>query len=155
MKKSILIIFLLFSFFLSKAQIQFNEVDTTYIFTYNQLLAVRNNIEKTNYEIYKLQSTLYLLKEIDSEKTAIISKLKIRDSLYNKELEIYKNMDVILRDKLAKSNGIISNYKTLLLINEDELQVEIKQRKKESLWKNIYKFGYPALIVAVGIIIFK
>ena len=155
MKKSILIIFLLFSFFLSKAQVQFNEVDTTYIFTYNQLLAVRNNIEKTNYEIYKLQSTLYLLKEIDSEKTAIISKLKIRDSLYNKELEIYKNMDVILRDKLAKSNGIISNYKTLLLINEDELQVEIKQRKKESLWKNIYKFGYPALIVVAGIIIFK
>ena len=155
MKKSILIIFLLFSFFLSKAQIQFNEVDTTYIFTYNQLLAVRNNIEKTNYEIYKLQSTLYLLKEIDSEKTAIISKLKIRDSLYNKELEIYKNMDVILRDKLAKSNGIISNYKTLLLINEDELQVEIKQRKKESLWKNIYKFGYPALIVVAGVIIFK
>ncbi|MBP8762319.1 MAG: hypothetical protein KBH21_00535 [Acetoanaerobium sp.] len=155
MKKSILIIFLLFSFFLSKAQVQFNEVDTTYIFTYNQLLAVRNNIEKTNYEIYKLQSTLYLLKEIDSEKTAIISKLKIRDSLYNKELEIYKNMDVILRDKLAKSNGIISNYKTLLLINEDELQVEIKQRKKESLWKNIYKFGYPALIVVAGVIIFK
>lgn len=155
MKRFIIILLLILSFFTSKAQIYYNEVDSTYIITYNQLLSIRNSIEKTNYEINKLQSTLYLLKEIDTEKTAIISKLKIRDSLYNKELEVYKSMDVILRDKLTKSNTIISNYKTLLLMNEDELKVEVRQRKKESLWKNIYKFGYPVLIVVAGIIIFK
>jgi len=155
MKRFIIILLLILSFFTSKAQIYYNEVDSTYIITYNQLLSIRNSIEKTNYEINKLQSTLYLLKEIDTEKTAIISKLKIRDSLYNKELEVYKSMDVILRDKLTKSNNIISNYKTLLLMNEDELKVEVRQRKKESLWKNIYKFGYPVLIVVAGIIIFK
>ncbi len=155
MKRFIIILLLILSFFTSKAQIYYNEVDSTYIITYNQLLSIRNSIEKTNYEINKLQSTLYLLKEIDTEKTVIISKLKIRDSLYNKELEVYKSMDVILRDKLTKSNNIISNYKTLLLMNEDELKVEVRQRKKESLWKNIYKFGYPVLIVVAGIIIFK
>ena len=155
MKKVLLIITLLFISIVGKAQIQHNEVDSTYIFTYNQLLSIRNKIEKTNYEISKLQSTLYLLKEIDSEKTIIINKLKIRDSLYNKELEVYKSMDIILRDKLTKSNDVINNYKTLLLMNEDELQIEIKQRKKESLWKNIYKFGYPAIIIIAGIIIFK
>ena len=155
MKRFIIILLLILSFFTSKAQIYYNEVDSTYIITYNQLLSIRNSIEKTNYEINKLQSTLYLLKEIDTEKTVIISKLKIRDSLYNKELEVYKSMDVILRDKLTKSNNIISNYKTLLLMNGDELKVEVRQRKKESLWKNIYKFGYPVLIVVAGIIIFK
>lgn len=155
MRKVVSILILMFVVVTSNAQVYYNEIDSTYTFTYNQLMIIRNNIEKTNYEINKLQSTIHLLEEIDSEKTVIIDKLKVRDSLYNQELEVYKSMDVILRDKLSKSNDIISNYKTLLLMNEDELQVEIKQRKKESLWKNIYKFGYPVLIVVAGVIIFK
>ena len=149
-----LILFLLYSIS-GNSQIRFNEIDSSYTFTYGQLMDIRNNINKTTYEITKLQATINLLEGIDSEKTTIITKLNVRDSLYNKELELYKSMDGILRDKLAKSSEVIVNYKTLLLINGDELKLEINHRKRESMWKNIYKVGYPVLIVAASILIFK
>ena len=57
-------------------------------------------------------------------------------------------MDSILREISVRANTIMDNYKMLLLTTENQLSIETKKAKKERMWKQIYKYGYPTLIVA-------
>lgn len=57
-------------------------------------------------------------------------------------------MDSILREKIILSNSIIDNYKTLVIITEDQLKKANSTVKKEKFWKNVYKT--PAIIGTIA-----
>ena len=57
----------------------------------------------------------------------------------DREVAKWKTMDSIHSEKLTLSMNIMDNYDKLLILARNDLKISEKQRKKESLWKNIYK----------------
>ena len=43
----------------------------------------------------------------------------------------------------------------LILTNDEKLVKEKSKLKKETAWKNIYKFGYPILGIVIGVLLIK
>jgi hypothetical protein len=152
--KQLLLILLFILPFTINSQI-YNSTDTTWTVTYNQVLKIRESIEscKNNREV--LEKEIDLLELSGQTKDLTIKKLLIRDSLYSIELSKYKEMDDIMRNKVFLSNDIINNYKVLLMSTEDSLKIETKAKRKEKIWKNIYKYGYAVGGVLVGILILR
>ncbi len=150
-KVSIILIFLPL---ILMAQIYY-PIDSTYLFKYKELKKVQDKIE--NYNLYNnnLRLEIKLLDSLDKEKTEKILKLEIRDSLYRTQVMLYRESDLILREKITKNLEIINNYRLLLSNTEEQIRLEQNARKKETLWKNIYKYGYPVAGLIVAILILK
>ena len=137
-------------------QVSYNPVDTTYTFNYNQLQLIKNKIEGCKAERSSLEREITLLEDLNSTKDIKIKKLEVRDSLYQKELDLYKEMDKVMSEKAYKANDIINNQKLLILTAEDQLKAETKKARKQELWKNVYKYSYPIIgIIVAGIIVTK
>ncbi len=143
MKKLILIIYLITIVTLTNAQI-YNSIDTTWTLQYQEVLTIRKKIETAKQERKLLEAEIEVLTKMNSTKDLIIKKQQVRDSLYQMELDKYKEMDDIMREKVFLSNDIINNYKILLWSTEDQLRVAEKKRKNAELWAKIYKYGIPA-----------
>jgi len=115
--------------------------------SYNKALSIQHRTENLKDQIKKLL-------EIKIKQDYIVKDLIKKDSFNYKEIEKYNTMDSIMREKNYLSNDIINNYKILLLSSNDSLLAEEKAKRREKNWKNVYKYGYPALIVTAAIKIF-
>lgn len=115
--------------------------------SYNKALSIQHKTENLKDQIKKLL-------EIKIKQDYIVKDLIKKDSLNYKEIEKYNTMDSIMREKNYLSNDIINNYKILLLSSNDSLIAEEKAKRREKMWKNIYKYSYPTLIIAAAIKIF-
>ena len=133
----------------------YNSVDTTFTFKYLQLQNIKNNIELCKLNRSRLEEEVLLLTDIKYTQDIKIKKLEVRDSLYNREIELYKEMDNVLREKMYKATEIIRNQNILILTNDEKLVKEKSKLKKETAWKNIYKFGYPILGIVAGVLLIK
>lgn len=131
----------------------YNSIDSTYKFTYKEALKIKDTIETYKYNSVYLTKEVILLNELSEQSNLLVSKLKSRDSLYSIEIEKSKEMDILMREKIIKSNDILNNYKTELRIANDLLQEQIKYTKKEKLWKNIYKYVFPIGFITSYILI--
>lgn len=140
MKQLLLIIFFLLPFTINSQQ------DSITI-SYDKALSIQHRTENLKDQIKKLL-------EIKVKQDRIVKDLIKKDSLNYKEIEKYDTMDSIMREKNYLSNDIINNYKILLLSSNDSLIAEEKAKRREKMWKNIYKYGYPTLIIAATIKIF-
>jgi hypothetical protein len=149
-----ILIFLLLTFSLS-AQVTYSPIDTTYTFGYAHLQSIKNNIEELKTQRSYLEREILLLENIKDAQDLKIRKLEVRDSLYNQEIQLYKDMDFVMRDKMDRASDIMNNYRILLITTEDQLKVETKNARREKLWKSVYKYGYPAAAIIAGIIILK
>ena len=143
------LIFLLL-FFTNLLNAQYNKIDTTWTYNYRQVLNIRSEIEKCKETRFLLQDEIETLIEKDTEKSIIIAKLTLKDSLYQQELDKALQIESIYKDKLLKSNEIMNNYKIMLLTTEDQLSLEARKARKEKLWKNIYKYSYPTIAIGIG-----
>lgn len=146
--KNILLL-LSFAFSLSLSAQHFNSVDTSYSFTYEQALELAKDREKRK----RLEREIELLIKIGVEKDYIIDKLRLRDSLYTLEIKKCDELNDLLWDKNERYSEIIDNYRILLLSAEDRLKAETKKKRREELWKNIYKYGIPAAAIVAVILI--
>lgn len=133
----------------------YNSLDTTWTLQYQEVLTIRKKIETAKQERKLLEAEIEVLTKMNNTKDLIIKKQQVRDSLYQMELDKYKEMDDIMREKVFLSNDIINNYKILLFSTEDQLIASEKKRKKAELWARIYKYGYPAAAIIAGILILK
>lgn len=145
---------LLFSFN-TFGQLSYNPLDTTYTFSYTYLQKIKNGIESCKAQRFNLEREITLLEDLTNTQDLKIKKLEVRDSLYAKELELYREMDSVLREKSSRANEIMNNYKILLIGTEEQLKIETKKAIKERRWKQVYKYSYPVAAIITGIIIFK
>lgn len=123
----------------------FSIADSTYIFTYNEASMLRNYIERGKEIEQNLQGEIKLLRDIDLSNRIMLTTMRTKDSLYSIEVDKWKQMDIILREKLVGSNEIMNSYRTLLFNSNDLLRSEIANRKKAEVWKDVYKYGIPAV----------
>lgn len=144
--KYIIILLLFFLPLIGNSQITLNKEDSTFTMSY---IAAKNLGSK----IESLKSQVNILIQIGGSQDLIIKKLRLKDSLHYLEIVQFEKMDSIMREKNHLSNSIINNYKILLLSTEDQLRAEEKAKRREKIWKNVYKYGYPILIVTAGILI--
>lgn len=149
-----ILIFILFSFNIS-AQVVYNPVDTTFTFSYAHLQSIKNNIEDLKMQRGYLEREILFLEGIKDTQNLKIKKLEVRDSLYKQEIQLYKDMDFVMREKMDRANDIMSNYRIMLITAEDQLKIETKKARREKMWKNVYRYGYPAAALVLGIIILK
>lgn len=148
-----LLILLLFPLLLGAQR--YNQ-DTTWVLNYIQLNKLRVEIETSKQQRQILTKELELMYEKSGEQSKIVKKLQVRDSLYTLELEKAAEIETIFREKLGLYNTIVGNYKILLFGTEEQLKAAEKKRRREKLWKNIYRYSYPAVgAVVIGILIFK
>lgn len=136
--KSLILAFL-FPVFLSAQHL--NTKDTSYVFTYDQALELAQDREKRK----RLEKEIEILVKIGVERDIIIQKLNTRDSLYSLEIKRCDQLNAILSEKVDRYSDIIDNYNLLLLSAESELKAETKRKRKEEFWKNVYKYGIPAI----------
>jgi len=122
----------------------YNSADTTWTLQYQEVLTIRKKIETAKQERKLLEAEIEVLIKLNNTKDLIIKKQQVRDSLYSMELDKYKEMDDIMREKVFLSNDIINNYKILLLSTEENLRATEKKRKSAEIWKQIYKYSIPA-----------
>lgn len=148
--KIIIILFLLIP---TISLCQYNRVDTTWTLNYKQLLKIRQEIETCKETRYLLQDEIEIILKQDETKDIIISKLKLRDSLYQQELNKAAEIEALYREKLVLSNTIMNNYRILLLTTEEQVALEVSRARKERIWKNIYRYGFPAAILTTLIIL--
>jgi hypothetical protein len=127
--------------------------DTTWTLTYAHVSKIRLEIEKSKAERELLTRELDLMYEKGNEQSKIIRKLQVRDSLYNKELEKAAEIENLFREKLILANEIMNNYKILVFSAETQLKAEEKKRKRAELWKNVYRYGWPAAGILALIIL--
>lgn len=147
--KQLLILLLLFILpFDVTSQITLNSQDSSFNISYLEAVRIKDKVEN-------LKAQVNILIQIGGSQDLIIKKLRLRDSLHYLEIEQYEKMDSIMREKNHLSNSIINNYKVLLISTEERLRLEEKEARKQRLWKNIYRIGYPVLIVVGGILILK
>ena len=58
---------------------------------------------------------------------------------YDQEVDKWRKMDSILREKIDRSVIIMNNYDKLLILSQEQLKASEKQKKKAVAWKNVYK----------------
>ena len=150
MKSIITITILLISISLY-SQVTYNKQDSTYNIHYKDLLNIQKKIVGCKDERNMLEREISLLENITDQQNSKIDKLLLRDSLYKREIQLYSEMDETLREKLNRSSDIINNYKSLVLITEEELKLETKERKKANFWKNVHK--YSNIVLGSGLLV--
>ena len=150
MKNIITITILLISISLY-SQVTYNKQDSTYNIHYKDLLNIQKKIVGCKDERNMLEREISLLENITDQQNSKIDKLLLRDSLYKREIQLYSEMDETLREKLNRSSDIINNYKSLVLITEEELKLETKERKKATFWKNVHK--YSNIVLGSGLLV--
>lgn len=126
----------------------YNKVDTTWTLNYKDVSKIRDTINT-------ITSELILLDSISKEKTLKINKLETSDTLQKLELEKYEELVESYRSTLIKSNGIINWFKAESVFMQDRLKIEENKLKKETTWKNVYKYGYPVAAIITTILILK
>ena len=147
MKKLLFILLFILPFGVT-SQITLNSQDSSFNISYLEAVRIKDKVGN-------LKSQVNILIQIGGSQDLIIKKLRLRDSLHYLEIEQYEKMDSIMREKNNLSNSIINNYKVLLISTEDLLRKKEKEANKQRLWKNIYRIGYPVLILTGGILILK
>ena len=136
--KYIITIFILLNITVVKAQfIQKN--DTTYLTGIKELNIIANEIKWLNIE-------LELHNSLDSVRKEKIAKLERLDSLNTKRLEVYKAMDIAIREKLDKSMSIIDNYKLVIVGKDHEIGVISRNLKKQKVKTTFYKYTLYGVI---------
>jgi flagellar motor component MotA len=146
----------------SQDDLKFNKIDSSITFSFEALsnisdtiVALQNENSYIQDSIVKLEKEILILSEMRNEQDAKIIKLEKRDTIYNAEIAKYKVMDGLMREKLFKANDVIDNYKILLYSTEDLLRVESKKAKNATIWKNVYKYAYPAIGLIAAVLILK
>jgi cell shape-determining protein MreC len=93
MKATLTFVLLVFGIYINAQtpNIQYNPIDTTFTFSRTYTQSIKNEIEY-------LTKDRNLLDSLYTENKQIIRKLTIRDSLYSKEIEWYKQLDKNLRE---------------------------------------------------------
>lgn len=147
MKQIITIILIFFSFNLYSSSADTLKQDSAFIFTFPQALELAKNREAMK----KLEKEIVVLEKMNTEKDVIIQKYEMRDSLFQRELELEKEVNAIYEDKLNKFSQITDTYNLLLLSAEERLDLEAKQKRKEKIWKTVYKY---TAVAAGGAILF-
>ena len=151
MNKILTILFLFLSTTVfSQKDLYYNHWDTTWTLQYHHMLSIREKIETLKQEKVILEKEINLLESAGATKDLVIKKLQVRDSLATIELEHYATMDSLLREKLDRYNTITNNYDMLLFSTQEQLNAEAKKARREKLWKNIYRYSYPALGIIIG-----
>ena len=141
------IVILLFLSFNLNAQFTL-QPDSSFIVSYNQALKIKHKVEN-------LKEQVDILIKIGGNQDLVIKKLQLKDTLHYLEIEEYKKMDSILREKAYNADKIMYNYKILLLTSEEQLKASEKERKLEKLWKNIYKYSIPVAVGLTGYLLLK
>ena len=139
----------------SQKDITYHQWDTTWTLQYHHMLSIREKIENLKNEKIQLEKEIVILENSGAVKDLIIKKLQVRDSLNTIEINHYATMDSILREKLDRYDEITNNYDALLFSTQEQLNAEAKKAGREKIWKNVYKYSYPAAIAIVGFIILK
>lgn len=119
----------------------YNSNDSTFTFSFSQSLEIIKIKKKKNI----LEHEIKILSDIGYQQERVIEKLNYKDSLSRIEIEQYENMNNILNEKLNNTASIIDNYSKHTNELKIALRVTEKALRREKLWKNIYKFGLPAI----------
>jgi hypothetical protein len=149
MKATLTFVLLVFGIYINAQtpNIQYNPIDTTFTFSRTYTQSIKNEIEY-------LTKDRNLLDSLYTENKQIIRKLTIRDSLYSKEIEWYKQLDKNLREVDVRQNEIIRNQALIIISAESRLKTETKKAKNAEIWKDVYKYGWPLIgIIATFIIV--
>lgn len=129
----------------------YNTKDSLFIFTFPQSIQLAKKVEQA--EI--LQDKVYVLEQSLGAQDLAIKKLQLRDTLLQIELDYSIQANKVLHSELNKTEDIISNYKALVFSAEEQLKAEQKKAKTETIWKNIYKYGYPVLIGITTVLLLR
>lgn len=144
MRKVLIFIFLFISLNLG-AQFIYNPQDTTFTVGVTELNKIYIEIQSNRNKIEALDKELRLTDEILFYQTEKIQKLELKDSLANRELELYKDLEVELFKKIERFEEITRNYNLLILTKDTELGQAKKALRREKFWKEVYKWGLPVL----------
>lgn len=115
--------------------------DSFLIISYDKVNSIKERTEN-------LKKQIEILSEYAIICDTATKKALTKESWYNQEIDKWSLMDSILREKIILSNSIIDNYKTLVIITEDQLKKANSTVKKEKFWKNVYKT--PAIIGTIA-----
>lgn len=119
----------------------YNPSDSTFTFSFSQSV----DIAKTKKEKVLLEKEVKILNDLGGQHERVIKKMIYKDSLSQLEITHYETMNQILKTRVGNSEIIINNYQKSL----DDLKVEWEKTKselrREKFWKNMYKFGTPAV----------
>ena len=116
--------------------------DSFFIVSYSKVNSIKERTENLKKQIEILSQYAIVC---DTATKKAISK----EIWYNQEVEKWARMDSIMREKLILSNDVIHNYKTIVILTEEQLKKSEKSRKKEEFWKNVYKIPAMAGVVAL------
>lgn len=129
----------------------YSSKDTTFTFSYPQSIQIGKSIERVSI----LEKEVSMLKESGVVKDMVIRKLQLRDTLMQIELNLSKEIELSLKEKIKLGEEVQSNYKKLVFSAEEQLKAEKKERGIQETWKNIYKYGYPVLAGIITVLILK
>jgi hypothetical protein len=142
----LVVLFITLSFAPAYSQMTYMEADSAFMISFKAA-------EKIKYKIENQKKQIDILIRIGGNQDLIIKKLQLRDSLHALELIEYQKMDSILREKINNYDKVTSNYRTLLISTEEKLRFTEAEKKNETYWKDVYKYGYPILGAVIGIIL--
>lgn len=128
--------------------LQYNPIDTAFTFSRAHIQAVKNEIEY-------LTKDRNLLDSLHTDTKKIIKKLVVRDSLFQREIDWYKQLDKTLQAVDERQNEIIRNQSVIIISTESRLKVETKKAKRAELWKDVYKYGWPIVAIITAFVIAK
>lgn len=119
----------------------YNPQDSTFTFSFIQSL----EIAKTKKERSLLEKEVKLLNDLGGQHERVIKKMIYKDSLSQVEIKHYESMNNILRTRVENSEIIVTNYQRSLDELKEEYDKTKAQLRREKFWKNMYKFGTPAV----------
>lgn len=119
----------------------YNPQDSTFTFSFIQSL----EIAKTKKERSLLEKEVKLLNDLGGQHERVIKKMIYKDSLSQVEIKHYESMNNILRTRVENSEIIVTNYQRSLDELKEEYDKTKFQLRREKFWKNMYKFGTPAI----------
>lgn len=129
----------------------YSSKDTTLTFSYPQSIQIGKSMERVSL----LEKEVSVLKESGATKDMVIRKLQLRDTLMQIELNLSKEIELSLKEKIKLGEEVQSNYKKLVFSAEEQLKAEKKEKRIQETWKNIYKYGYPVLAGIITVLILK
>lgn len=127
--------------------IVYHKWDTTYTLQYYHSLALKKEIKSIEFERDVAFQKIELMYRNQDLCDTVIRNLIKRDSSATQIIKNYKTSDSIQVAEIHHYKSIIKDYNYLVLSSQEELKAKNKQAKKEKLWKNAYKYGYPAALI--------
>lgn len=153
--KIIAILFLLFLYSVSYSQFEYNPVDTTFKVGLVELNKIYNEIQTNRFKIEQLNNEISLSENLIDIQGIKIQKLEVRDSISKREIELYKDLERVLTEKIGRFGEITKNYSLLVISKDMELSEKEKQLKKERFWKRTYRIGIPIVSVLTAYLILR